>query len=64
MAMPKKRVSKARKRLRRAHWKIEAPGIVGCPRCHAPRLSHRLCKNCGFYNGQKVLEIEAAAKKA
>lgn len=64
MAVPKKRVSKQRKRLRRANWKLSIPGIVACPRCHAPKLSHRVCKQCGYYDGQKVLDIEVAPKKA
>jgi len=62
MAMPKKRVSKQRKRTRRANWKLGVPGIVACPRCHAARLSHRACKKCGYYDGRKVMEVETAKK--
>jgi len=54
MAVPKKRTSKARKRSRRANWKLEAPALNTCPQCHRLRLSHRACKNCGYYDGRKV----------
>ncbi len=51
MAVPKGKVSKARRNSRRANWKLELPGIVECPQCHQMKLAHRVCKNCGYYNG-------------
>ena len=53
MAVPKRKVSKARRDKRRSsHWKLETPGIVTCPKCGAYRLPHRMCKNCLTYNGR------------
>ena len=47
MAVPKCKVSKARRDKRRSsHWKISVPGVVKCPKCGAMRLPHRACKNC------------------
>ena len=57
MAVPKGKVSKARRNSRRANWKLELPGIVECPQCHEKKLSHRVCKNCGYYNGKQVLKV-------
>ena len=34
MALPKGKISKARKHSRRANWKLTVPGIVECPQCH------------------------------
>lgn len=56
MAVPQHRTSKTRKRMRRSHWKLQAPGIVECPQCHEPKLAHRVCKNCGHYKGRSVVE--------
>ena len=56
MAVPKKKVSKQRKRLRAANWKLTAPNLIDCPQCHEKKLSHRVCGNCGFYNGEQVME--------
>ena len=60
MAVPKSKVSKQRRNKRRSSvWKLEAPGLVKCPKCGAYRLPHRLCKSCMTYNGRtfaKVLE--------
>ena len=58
MATPKGKISKARKHSRRsAHWKLSAPGIVKCPRCGKMKLSHRVCKHCGFYKGVQVVAV-------
>ena len=56
MAVPKGKVSKARRNSRRANWKLEMPGIVECPQCHQMKLAHRVCKNCGYYNGVQVVK--------
>ena len=57
MAVPKRKTSKARRDKRRANWKITAPAIVECPNCHEAKLAHRVCKNCGFYNGREVIKV-------
>ena len=63
MATPKGKVSKARRDSRRsAHWKLATPGIAKCPRCGQMKLSHRVCKFCGYYDGKEVIKVEAEAK--
>jgi large subunit ribosomal protein L32 len=59
MAVPKGKVSKARRDSRRANWKLSLPGITECPQCHEMKLTHRVCKNCGYYNGKQVLKVDA-----
>ena len=64
MAVPKKKISKQRKHLRRsANWKLEAPALTVCPKCGEFKLSHRVCRACGFYNGRDVLKLESDDKK-
>jgi large subunit ribosomal protein L32 len=55
MAVPKRKTSKERKRKRRSHHALTAPNVVTCPECGEPRMSHRACPSCGFYNGTKVV---------
>ena len=55
MAVPKQRQSRARSRKRRAQHKIVPPGLEECPRCHAPKLPHRVCGECGTYAGREVI---------
>ena len=42
MAVPKRRMSKARRDSRRANWKLEVPGLVACPQCKEPKMPHRV----------------------
>lgn len=59
MAVPKTKVSKARRDKRRsAVWKLSAPGFVACPKCGEPVMPHRACKACGSYNGREVLAVD------
>lgn len=63
MAVPKNKVSKARRDKRRsATWKLETPNLVKCPKCGAYRLPHRVCPNCMTYNGFS-LKKAASEKK-
>ncbi len=55
MAVPKRKISKERGRTRFAQWKLSAPSLVECPHCHELTQSHRVCKNCGFYDGKQVV---------
>ncbi|MDD7771525.1 MAG: 50S ribosomal protein L32 [Candidatus Faecousia sp.] len=59
MAVPKGKVSKARRDKRRSsHWKLSVPGVVACPNCGKARLPHRACKACGYYNGRQVIAVK------
>lgn len=59
MAVPKKKVSKQRKRKRRTHYKAEAVSVHECPQCGDPKIPHRVCPSCGQYRGEQVLEPES-----
>lgn len=58
MGVPKRRWSKARTRSRRAHFKLNAPTLVECPQCHEMMMPHRVCKNCGYYDGRRIIVNE------
>ena len=58
MAVPKRKVSKARRDKRRANLKLSLPGFAKCPKCGEFKLPHRVCKNCGTYDGKDVLKAE------
>ena len=60
MAVPKRKVSKARRDKRRsAVWKLDAPAFSRCSHCGELTAPHKVCKNCGYYNGFEVIKKEA-----
>jgi large subunit ribosomal protein L32 len=56
MAVPKKRTSRTRRDKRRATHKAGEATLNLCPRCHSPRIPHRVCPTCGTYKGREVVE--------
>ena len=63
MAVPKKKVSSARRDKRRSNnSKLTMPGLVKCsnPACGEMLKPHCVCKVCGYYNGKKVLNVKEA----
>ncbi|MBP3501782.1 MAG: 50S ribosomal protein L32 [Clostridiales bacterium] len=62
MAVPKGKVSKQRRNKRRSSvWKLSAPALVACPKCGALHLPHRMCPECGTYNGREVKAVKSVA---
>lgn len=73
MAVPQRRISKTRKRMRRTHFKLSVEGLVTCPKCGEMIKAHHVCPKCGYYAGKaqvldgKLVKEEkkvAPAKKA
>ena len=63
MAVPKQRRSKAKKRTKRACWKLDMPNLIKCKNCGVLSHPHRACTSCGFYKGRQVLQIKDKSKK-
>lgn len=64
MAVPKCKVSKARRNSRAANWKLETPNLVECPQCHELKLSHQACKNADITTASKLLLLKTRATKS
>ncbi len=63
MAVPKAKVSKARRDKRRSSvWKLDMPGMTKCAKCGEYNLAHRVCKSCGSYAGEEIISKDS--KKA
>ena len=63
-AEPKQKRSKVRTRTRRSHHAKALPNLSACPQCKAPRVPHRVCPECGFYKGRKILELRSDKRLA
>lgn len=58
MAVPRNRLSNARKNSRRAHHAKKPKNIVECPNCKGKKMSHRACSQCGHYAGRSLTSGE------
>jgi len=60
MAVPKRRTSSSKRDMRRSpNMKKAVPGISICPQCREPKLPHRVCPNCNYYDGKEIVAQEA-----
>lgn len=63
MAVPKGKVSKARRNSRNsANFKATAPTLVECPKCHELKAPHKVCPKCGSYKNETVVDTEKKKK--
>lgn len=62
MAVPKGNTSKSKRDKRRTHDKLTPVNIVECQRCHAKKIAHRVCIECGYYDNRQVLQNEDKKK--
>lgn len=54
MAVPRNRMSDARKNSRRANTKRSPKNIAPCKSCGKLALPHKLCANCHSYGGEII----------
>jgi large subunit ribosomal protein L32 len=57
MAVPKRKTSFSKKRMRRSHHKLNEVNVVEDKKSGEYRLSHHVDLKSGFYNGKKILDI-------
>ena len=55
MAVPKKKISKSRRDMRRAHEALTTSAHVECPNCGETKRPHHICSACGYYDGREVV---------
>tara|TARA_A100001011_G_C13576712_1_gene542615 strand:+ start:279 stop:482 length:204 start_codon:yes stop_codon:yes gene_type:complete len=64
MAVPKKRRSKSKSRIKKAAWTITLPETRPCPNCQYVTLAHVACPACGYYKGKQVVNIKVKDKSS
>jgi large subunit ribosomal protein L32 len=65
MATPKKRLSRSKRGMRRAHDFLEAKAVHTCTNCGALVQPHHVCTSCGYYKGKSIVQAapqESAAQ--
>lgn len=59
MAVPKKKTSKSRRNMRRAHHALKTINVVFDATTGEPKLPHHISLSDGYYNGRQVLTDNA-----
>lgn len=62
MATPKKRLSRSKRGMRRAHDFLTAGTVHTCSNCNALVQPHHVCPSCGFYKGKAIVSAPAEAQ--
>ncbi len=57
MAVPKRKTSVSKKRMRRSHHKVISSNIIEDKKSGEYKLSHHIDLKSGYYNGKKILDI-------
>ena len=57
MAVPKRKTSISKKKMRRSHHKLSSVNVIEDKKTGENRLSHHIDLKSGFYNGKKILDI-------
>lgn len=48
---------------RRSHHALKAKVFASCSNCKEAKETHVVCKNCGFYNGRKIIDVVKKVEK-
>ncbi len=63
MAVPRKKVTRSKRDMRRSHLGLVAANAVECSNCGELKRPHHVCAACGHYDGREVVvakpEIDA-----
>ncbi len=63
MALPKRKISKARRDKKKTHKKLIICSLSKCKHCGRMRKPHAVCPYCGYYKGKQVIEIKQKKKE-
>lgn len=58
MAVPRNRLSNARKNIRRAHHAKKPKHLAECSNCNSMKMPHCICQSCGYYGGRSIISKE------
>mgnify|MGYP001165074247 FL=1 len=58
MAVPKRKTTPSKRKMRRSHLGLSSSNFVECPNCGELKLSHHICSSCGYYNKKSIVTIK------
>ena len=61
--MVRMRITKGHRNNRRSHHGLKEPRLSKCVNCSEYHLRHRMCPECGKYNGKEIKDVVAIMQK-
>ena len=61
MAVPKKKISRSKRNMRRSHDSLQTSILDECGNCGELKRPHHICEACGYYNGREITEAQEVA---
>lgn len=55
MAVPKRKVSRSKRNMRRSHHRLPHVNLAECSNCGELKRPHHVCQACGYYNQREVI---------
>ena len=55
MAVPRTKVTRSKRNMRRAHDALTGSAHAECPNCGELKRPHHVCGACGHYDGREVV---------
>ena len=55
MAVPKSKITKSRRGMRRSHDALKTVNFTECSNCGELKLPHHICSSCGHYANKEVV---------
>ncbi|HCG91811.1 MAG TPA: 50S ribosomal protein L32 [Dehalococcoidia bacterium] len=56
-ALPKKKITRARRGAKFSSYRLDKLNTITCNRCNGNKLPHAVCTSCGYYRGRQVIEV-------
>lgn len=60
MAVPKSKITKSKRNMRRSHDALVAGNPAECANCGELKRPHHVCGACGHYDSREVVAMTAA----
>ncbi|MCH8281783.1 MAG: 50S ribosomal protein L32 [Chloroflexi bacterium] len=57
-ALPKKKITRARRGQRQTSYKLRPIHPSVCSHCRSAKLPHTVCPQCGYYRGRQIVGAE------
>lgn len=57
MAVPKSKITRSKRGMRRAHDAISSDAHAECGNCGELKRPHHVCASCGHYNDREVVSV-------